>query len=86
MRVIGETMIFKNNIGYSTTISNKKTDGTYDNLIINVSFPKGTEIENKTKINILNGFLSYYKNKVGLPLIKLVVMDYELIDENTLPF
>ena len=77
MKVTGETMIFRNDKGYSTTISNRTEDGSYENMFISVNFKKGIEIENKTKINITDGFLSFYKTKDGLPKIKLVVMDFE---------
>ena len=96
MRITGETMIFKNEKGmYNTTISNKKEDGTYENMRISVNFRKGVEIEDKTKINIKDGFLSFWKNKDGLPQVKLVIMDFEEVntdgfqisnDESDLPF
>ena len=96
MRITGETMIFKNEKGmYNTTISNKKEDGTYENMRISVNFRKGIEIEDKTKINIKDGFLSFWKNKDGLPQVKLVIMDFEEVntdgfqisnDESDLPF
>ena len=77
MKVTGETIIFKNDKGYSTSISNKKEDGTYDNMFISVNFQKGIEVANKTKINILDGFMSFYKNKNGQAVPKLVVMSFE---------
>lgn len=97
MKISGETMIFKNDKGYyETSISNKKEDGTYENMYVSVNFKKGIEIENKTKINILDGFISFYKNKEGLPKIKLVILDFInvgqeiesdiMIDRSDLPF
>jgi hypothetical protein len=83
MKITGETMIFKNDIGYSTSISNKKEDGTYENMSISVNFRKGVEIPNKTKINITDGFLSFYKTKNDEKRLKLVVMDFET---NEIPF
>ena len=60
--ITGETMIFKNDKGfYSTSISKKMMDGTYQNTYIPVQFKKGTELENKTTINITKGFLSFDK-------------------------
>lgn len=82
MKVTGETMIFKNQNGsYSTTISNKKEDGTYENMYLAVNFRKGTEIKNKTKINILDSFMSFYKDKNGLPRLKIVVMEFERVGQ-----
>lgn len=78
LKVTGEILIFKNDKGaYSTSISKKNEDGTYENMRISVNFRKGTELENKTKINITNGFLSFWKNNQGLPQLKLVVMEFE---------
>ena len=35
------------------------------------------ELENKTKINVTNRFLSFWKNNQGLPQLKLVVLEFE---------
>lgn len=79
MQIRGETMIFANEKGgYSTTVSNKNQDGTYDNMYIAVNFKKGIALENQTKIDITNGFLSFYKNRNGLALPKIVVMEFEI--------
>lgn len=48
---------------YRTGLSSKKQDGTYDNAYIDVKMPKGTDIEDRTKINITKGFLSFYNYK-----------------------
>lgn len=78
LKVTGEIFIFKNDKGaYSTSISKKNEDGTYENMRISVNFRKGTELENKTKINVTNGFLSFWKNNQGLPQLKLVVLEFE---------
>lgn len=60
--ITGETMIFKNDKGfYSTSMSKKMVDGTYQSAYIPVQFKKGVEVENKTTINITKGFLSFDK-------------------------
>jgi hypothetical protein len=76
MNISGKTRIFKNEKGLYTTISNKKDDGTYENMYISVNFKKGIELENNTEINITKAFLSFYKTKDGLPKLKIVVMEY----------
>ena len=99
IKITGETMIFSNDKGYSTTVSNKKEDGSYDNMFISVNFRKGITVENKTKINITDGFLSFYKTKDGLAKPKIVIMefetkeitkvkndDFEITDSSELPF
>lgn len=77
MNISGNTMIFKGEYGYSTAISKKNDDGTYDKMYLSIQLPKGTELENKTKINITNGFLTFYQTKEGLPKPKIVVMQFE---------
>ena len=81
MNVSGEIMIFKNEYGYSTSISRKNQDGEYEKMYLSVQLPKGVELENKTKINITKGFLSFYKNKQGLPQVKIVIMEYKTDEE-----
>ena len=48
---------------YRAGLSTKNKDGEYENGYIDVRMPKDVEIENKTKINITNGFLSFYNYK-----------------------
>lgn len=86
MEILGRTMIFKNDYGYSTSISNKNQEGQYDKMYLTVQFPKSVELENKTLINIKDGFLSFYKTKVGLPKVKIVVKDYEIAEDYKIPF
>ena len=77
IRITGETTVFKNEKGfYSTGISNKLMDGSYDNAYISVQFKKGTELENKTKINITNGFLTFWKGQDGKPVFKIMVLEF----------
>lgn len=79
IRITGEATIFKNEKGfYSTGISNKLMDGSYDNAYISVQFKKGTELENKTKINITNGFLTFYRNQNdnNKPVFKIMVLEF----------
>lgn len=82
MNVIGRSKIFKKvfddgKIGYSTSISNKNEDGKYMYMYIPVKLPKGTELEDKTNIEIKKGFLTFYTTKDGKNQLKLVVMDFE---------
>ena len=99
MRINGENvMIFKNENGrYTTSISNKKEDGSYENAYLQVQFRKGVELENKTKINIKDGFLTFFRTQEGNIVYKIVVLDFEqegeaketetsYDDSNSLPF
>ena len=76
LNINGKVMIFKSQYGYSTTISNKKQDGEYERMYVSVQLPKNIELENKTVIEITNGFLSFFKTKDGLSKIKIVVMEF----------
>lgn len=77
MNITGKTMIFKNDYGYSCTISKKNQDGEYERMYVQLQLPKDVELENKTIIDITNGFLSFFKTKDGLSKIKIVVMEFE---------
>lgn len=87
MDLVGRTRIFKNENGlYSTSVSNKKDDNTYENMYIAVNFRKGIEVSNNTEIRIIHGFLSFYKTKEGLPKPKIVITDFEFINKQTNEF
>ena len=79
MRITGNNvMVFKNEKGaYSTSISNKQLDGTYINSYITLQFKKGVELENKTKINIKDAFLTFFRTQEGNAVYKIVVLDFE---------
>ena len=74
MNVIGRCMIFSSEKGYSTSISKKDQNGQYERMYITVQLPKEDTLENKTQIDVKEGFLSFYKTKDGLPRLKLVIM------------
>ena len=97
LNINGKTIIYKNTYGYSTAISNKKQDGTYERMYVSLQLPKGVEVENKTYIEITKGFLAYYKDKNGLPKIKIVALEIkqdepkqeeqaDFYDSESLPF
>ena len=82
MDIVGKTRIFKNEYGnYSTSISSKNQDGTWDKMYIAVNFKKGVEVANNTDIDITKGFLSFYKDKNGLAKPKIVIMEFEVLQE-----
>ena len=87
MQVLGKAKIFKNEYNgktyYSTSISKKKEDGTYENMYLTVQFRKGQETDGD--IDITNGFHSFYTDKNGVPKIKIVVLEYTAIEKNTIP-
>jgi hypothetical protein len=80
--ITGDFMIFKGEYGYSTAISKKNEDGTYDKMYLSIQLPKGTELENKTRINVAKGFISFYKTKNGLAVPKFVIQEFETEQES----
>lgn len=62
------TMIFaktddKGKTHYRAGLSRKNEDEEYESGYIDIKLPKNTKLENKTKINITKGFLSFYNYK-----------------------
>lgn len=74
---IEKVKIFSNEKGCSMSVGNKKEDGTWENMFVPVTFKKGTEIEDKAEINILDGFMTFYVNKDSIKVLKIVVMQFE---------
>lgn len=85
MKITGETMIFakdyENGRVYSTSVSKKNQDGTYEKMYINVGFNKAVRLENMTKIQILDGYLTFYKNKNGVQVPKIRIMGFDTISQ-----
>ena len=95
--ISGEIIVYKNEYGYYTTIRNKNIEGNYDKMYVTIQLPKGQELENKSVIIIEKGFLSFYKDKNGLPKVKAVIREFDIIgiddlevnenySDNELPF
>lgn len=62
---------------YSTGISEKKEDGSYNTSYVTVQFKKGTEPDGDTNIYIKNAWLKPMKdNKV-----KIFINEYETVEE-----
>ncbi len=100
MNISGEARILKDDRGiYKTTLvstdTNKET-GEEEKIFmkINVGFKKGVEVKNKTKINITDGFITFFRIETGevdedgnlkQPIYKyfpkLVIMDFEVLEE-----
>lgn len=85
MNILGKTKIYKSTINgkdlYSTTVSNKITDGNYEKMYVNVQFKRGMETEGM--INVTNGFVGMYKSNNGFPKMKFVILDYEKLERPT---
>lgn len=81
INISGEIKIFKNEYGYSTTISNKDINGNWDRMYITVQLPKGQELDSGTVILISKGFLTFYKDKGGLGKPKAVIQEFMVIGQ-----
>lgn len=75
MNITGKTRCYKGKYGYSCSISNKKQDGSYANMFMQLQLPKGIEPEDKSIIEITKGFISFYENKDGNKIPKIVALE-----------
>lgn len=75
MNITGKTRCYKGKYGYSCSISNKNQDGSYSNMFMQIQLPKGIEPEDKSTIEIIRGFISFYENKDGNKIPKIVAME-----------
>lgn len=92
MQINGQTTIFRNDhesangtwYTYSTGVSSKKQDGTYVNAYLPVKFRKGIVVDNKTKIDIKNGFLTAkeYTASGGdvRKVVEMMVLEFDIVD------
>ena len=79
-----DTMIFvkedEKGKHYRAGLSTKNVKGEFEQAYIDIKMPKSTNIENKTKINITKGFLSFYnytgKDDKQHTIWYIVVLEY----------
>lgn len=78
-----EKMIFRNEkdgkVFYSIGLSKKNQDGKYTSGYIACRFPKNTNIENKTKIKILNAWLDFWVDDKKITHPYIFINKYEMI-------
>ena len=67
---------------YSTGISSKSQDGTYNNAYIPVKFRRGIEIEDRQLINLLSAWLMPIKIGENFT-VGIFVNDFNLVDKNS---
>lgn len=67
--------VYKGKYGYSCSISNKNQDGSYNNMFMQLQLPKGLEPADKSIIEITKGFISFYENKDGNKIPKIVALE-----------
>lgn len=87
-------MIFRNErdgrVSYSVGLSRKNQDGGYENSYFPIKFKKGIDLANKTRIKLLNSYLTFdnYTDKDGKnrTFNYIMVIDFESeakIEENS---
>ncbi len=96
MKVTDKATIFKNDKGvYKACIAKKDINENGEEVTefmnIHVGFRKGVEVKHKTKINIKDGFLTFFKIQTGntyedgkpeyRKFPKIMVMDFEVLEE-----
>ena len=86
MRVWGKEVTVRKTsfISYSTSVGAKNEDEDYDNVYYNVRFRKDEhpQIEGAFEINVKAGFLTVTTDKKGNCYPAVMVLDYEVIDED----
>lgn len=73
-----EITVYSNENGYFTRLSRKNKNDEWDNAFVYLNFKQGVVIPTKTKINILESWLTFYKNKEDKTVLYIFVSDYEI--------
>lgn len=97
MNITGEMRILKDDRGvYKTTLVTAETNRATNEeekifMKINVGFRRGIEIKNKTKINVKEGFMTFFRiatNETygdGKPIYKyfpkIMIMDFDIVED-----
>lgn len=97
MNITGEMRILKDDRGvYKTTLVTTETNRTTNEeekifMKINAGFRRGVELKNKTKINVKEGFMTFFRiatNETyedGKPIYKyfpkIMIMDFDIVED-----
>lgn len=68
---------------FSTSVGQKNDADEWDNLYIDVVFPKEDKIafEGGAIVNVGDGFVTFYTSRSGEKKVKVVLLDYDFIEE-----
>lgn len=84
LHVQGEALIYRNDKfgypSYSLKLSNN-IQGRWESMYLNVGFPRGVEVPNRTNIIIKDSFLTFFKNKMGASFCKLQIVSFDISNE-----
>lgn len=95
MNLTGRATILKDDKGvYKIAVANKEFKNDEEQTIfmrINVGFKKGVEVKHKTKIEIKNGFLTFFRIPTGNTYAngeqeykkypKIIILDFDVLEE-----
>lgn len=82
LKFTGEVTVYKSQKGfYSVSISNKLMDGSWDNAFFPIQFKKDVVLENKTDINITNGWLKFYRDKDKNPVFQIMALEFTQVGD-----
>lgn len=65
---------------YSVQLSKKNKDDQWENGYINAQFKKDVNVADGDKINIINGWLSFYKTKDNKYAYYLFINEFEILE------
>lgn len=87
MRVWGKEVEYKKSsfMSYSTSVGAKNENEEYDNVYYNVRFRKDEhpDLEGAFEINVKSGFLTVTTDKKGNCYPAVMVLDYEVVNEDS---
>ena len=72
---------FNGKMCYRAGIPRKNEDGSYTRAYIDIKLPKGAKLADRTKINIEQAFMSFYKNKNDENIFYIVVQQFRIVSE-----
>lgn len=79
-------MIFRNeyndNVFYKLGMSKRLQDDTFENGYMDCQFKKTVELNNKTKIQPIKSWISFYINKDGRTVPYIFISEFEIIDDD----
>lgn len=68
---------------YSTSVTQKNDDGTFEREYFDVVFPKKdkVEFEELREVKVKDAFITFYDKKSGERIFKIVLLDYEIVED-----
>lgn len=67
---------FEDKVVYSTRVIKKDKEGNYLGAFIPVKFKKDINVEDRSKIKILNGWLDFYNDKANKPVFTIFISEF----------